>query len=138
VPISHVNVANVVEVSETELPILLTAKTLAFTSEPVTRLYGVALSVVIGTVHYRFDMMVESDPLQLVRSYVNVLPFDYMIAIWYDVMGEPLALGADQLMITLLPLSVVTGGYGVLGAVAASQLPAAEGTEKPKAFLAKT
>jgi hypothetical protein len=41
-------------------------------------------------------------------------------------------------MITLLPLSVVTGGEGVLGAVATSQLPATEGDEKPNAFLART
>lgn len=52
--------------------------------------------------------------------------------------GEPFALGADQLMITLEPLIVVTGGYGMLGAVATSQLPTAEATEKPNAFLAST
>lgn len=69
---------------------------------------------------------------------MKVLPLDYMIAIWYDVIGEPLALGADQLIITFEPLIVVTGGYGVLGAVAASQLPTADETEKPNAFLAST
>ena len=73
--------ANVVEVSDTELPILLTATTLAFTAEPVTRVYGEALSVVIGIVQYRLAMIVGSEPLQLVVSCVKVLPFDYIIAI---------------------------------------------------------
>lgn len=109
-PISHGKVANVVEVSETVLPILLNAATLAFTAEPVTRLYGEALSAEIGTVQDRFVIIVELAPLQLTVSYVKVLPLDYMIAIWYDVIGEPLALGADQLIITLEPLIVVTGG----------------------------
>ena len=80
-PISHVRVAKVVLVSDTALPILFTATTLALTAEPVTRLYGNALSVVIATVHYRVLMIVESEPLQL-ASYVKVLPFDYIIAIW--------------------------------------------------------
>ena len=137
-PISHVKVAKLVLVSDTALPILLTATTLALTAEPVTRLNGDALSVVIGTEQYRLAMIVASEPLQLVVSYVKVLPFDYMIAIWYDVIGEPLALGAVQLMITLEPLIEVTGATGVLGAVAAYQLPAAEATEYPNSFRANT
>ncbi len=80
-PISHGKVAKFVVVSDTELPILLTATTLALTVEPVTKLYGEAFSAVIGTVHYRLAMIVESEPLQLVVSCVKVLPFDYMIAI---------------------------------------------------------
>lgn len=137
-PISHVKVAKLVLVSDTALPILFTATTLALTAEPVTRLNGDALSVVIGTEQYRLAMIVASEPLQLVVSYVKVLPFDYMIAIWYDVIGEPLALGAVQLMITLEPLIEVTGATGVLGAVAAYQLPAAEATEYPNSFRANT
>jgi hypothetical protein len=74
-------VANVVEVSDTELPILLTATTLAFTADPVTKLYGEAFSAVIGTVHCRLAIIVESEPLQLVVSCVKVLPLDCMIAI---------------------------------------------------------
>ena len=137
-PISHVKVAKLVLVSDTALPILFSATTLALTAEPVTRLNGDALSVVIGTEQYRLAMIVASEPLQLVVSYVKVLPFDYMIAILYDVIGEPLALGAVQLMITLSPLIEVTGAAGVLGAVAAYQLPAAEATEYPNSFRAKT
>ena len=137
-PISHVKVAKLVLVSDTALPILFSATTLALTAEPVTRLNGDALSVVIGTEQYRLAMIVASEPLQLVVSYVKVLPFDYMIAILYDVIGEPLALGAVQLMITLEPLIEVTGAAGVLCAVAAYQLPAAEATEYPNSFRAKT
>jgi len=80
-PISHVRVAKVVLVSDTELPMLFTATTLALTAEPVTKRNGDAFSVVIGTVHDKAEIIVASEPLQFTVSYVKVLPFTYIIAI---------------------------------------------------------
>ena len=67
-PISHVKVAKLVDVSDTELPILLIATTFALTAEPVTKLYGDAFNTETGTVQYVCPMIVESEPLQLVVS----------------------------------------------------------------------
>lgn len=80
------------------------------TAEPVTRSQGDPFKVAIGIVHYKLERTALLEPSQFVKSYVNVLPFDYIIAIWYAVIGEPLLFGAVQLKITLFPLIVVTGG----------------------------
>lgn len=93
----------------------MVAETTAYIDDPHGRLYGESNREEIGTLQVKAEIIDWFDPLQSVKSGVNVTSSTCLILTLKEVTADPPSLDKVHVICTLDPAIVVVGALGTFG-----------------------